>query len=256
MKRRNEFEQTSNNTLKSLLVKLFLIIVVLIVLFWLIPKFFLYKNSKKHDEIDEKNNTVLIKNSTVEVVENAGIKYFNEKNVPAGSSEKNKVALKVLQDESLLGKVKNNGVTCDNKNTYVELTKNSDYYVLTTYVKCGDGIKQSIKYLNNYSYCTDNYLCEKNEQKEKEIREQEEKQRNTQVPDTAVDDDETRELTEFGPWKNYHQVSCNKQEIKCDINNTNCLREVKVEVFKELIDSNNQIYKDVCYSSERTREYK
>ena len=58
------------------------------------------------------------------------------------------------------------------------------------------------------------------------IKEQEEKQRNTQVPDTAVDDDETRELTEFGPWKNYRQVSCNKQEIKCDIDNTNCLREV------------------------------
>lgn len=257
MRRKNEFSDTtirhSDTTFKSLIIKMFLILVIIIILIWLIPKFFLYKNTKKHEEIVKEKTVVVIKDYTVNNLENAGIKYFNGNNVPKTVNEKEKVSLKELQDSKLIGTLKNDNATCDAKNSYVELTKNKDDYVLVTKVYCNKQTRSKTTYLNNYSYCAGNYLCIRDEAKQKEI---EQNNKNLQVPNTAADDDETKELTEFGPWINYKETSCDRQEIKCDINNTNCLREVRVEVFKELVDSEKQIYKDVCYSSERTREYK
>ena len=235
MSKRNEFDE-SEYTLKGFIIKLFLILTIIIVLIWLIPKFFLYKKSKQHEEIKENKEMVLIENSTLNSVETAGIKHFNEGNIKKKKKESKKVTLKELQNEKLIGDVKNSGVTCDNNKTYVEITKNINDYTLKTYVKCSSETKQKTTYLNNYSYCNDNYLCERNEQKEKELKEQEERQRNLSVPDTGVNDGETRELTAFGPWKNYQKTSCDKQEMKCDINNTNCLREVRVERKQELVD--------------------
>lgn len=254
MSKRNEFDQQNDHTLKDLIIKLFLIITIIIVLVWLIPKFFLYKKSKKHEEINEKNEIVIIENSTVDSVENAGVKYFNGENVPIKENENKKVTLKELQKNKLIGTVKNIDVMCDNDNSYVELTKSDNKYVLKTYVKCSSGNKQKTTYLNNYSYCNSSYLCQRDEEKEKQIQEVD--KNNINMPSTGINDKEIRELTDFGPWKNYRKVSCDKQEIICEINNTNCLREVKVEKKLELIDENNKIYEEVCYSSERIREYK
>ena len=236
MSRRNDFDQSSDHTLKELIIKLFLIITIIIVLIWLIPKFFLYKKSKEHDEIKEKNEIVLIENSTINSVENAGIKYFNNTNIPKQITEKTKVTLKELQNKKLIGNVKNNNIVCDNSKTYVEVTKNSSDYTLKTHVYCLGKTKDKSIHLNNYSYCDSNYLCLQNVQKEKELEEQQKNNNNLYVPDTGVNDGETRELTNFGPWNNYKVVSCDKKSIKCDINNTNCLREVKVEKKQELVD--------------------
>ena len=54
MSKRNEFDE-SEYTLKGFIIKLFLILTIIIVLIWLIPKFFLYKKSKQHEEIKENN---------------------------------------------------------------------------------------------------------------------------------------------------------------------------------------------------------
>ena len=256
MRRRNEFSTTTktDSTLKSLLIKMFLILVIILVLVWLIPKFFLYKNTKKHEAIkEEKTEVVVIKEETVNSLENAGIKYFNEGNTPKNVGEKKKVTLKELQDSRLIGTLKVGNTTCDIKNSYVELTKNNDYYVVMSNLTCSTASKNKLTHVSNYSYCNNSYLCVADLQKEKEIAE---KNKNVQVPSTGVNDNEEKELTEFGQWKNYRETSCDRQEIKCDINNTNCLREVRIEKVKELVYGANQIYKDVCYSSERTREYK
>ena len=221
---------------------MFLILTIIIVLIWLIPKFFLYKKSKQHEEIKEKSEIVFIDSSTMNKVEEAGIKHFNETNIPTKENEKKKVTLKELQNEKIVGTVKNGNVICNVKNTYVEITKNANDYALKTFVKCSSETKQRILYLNNYSYCDGSYLCEFNEQKEKEIKEKEEQQKNLPVPDTGVNDGETKELTAFGPWKNYKKTSCDKKEIKCDVNNTNCLREVKVEVKKEVVGEKPSTY--------------
>lgn len=255
MRKRNEFEE-SEYTWKNFIIKLFLIVAIIIVLIWLIPKFFLYKKSKKHEEIKDSKEIVLIENNTMNNVEEAGIKHFNETNIPTRVNEKKKVTLKELQNKKIIGKVKNGNVTCDAKNTYVEITKSTNDYALKTFVKCSSETKQRIIYLNSYSYCNESYLCVRNEQKEKEIKEKEEQQGNLPVPDTGVNDGETKELTAFGSWKNYRKTSCDRKEIKCDINNTNCLREVKIEKKLELVDKSNNIYKEVCYSSERVRKYK
>ena len=241
MRKRNEFEE-SEYTWKNFIIKLFIIVAIIIVLIWLIPKFFLYKKSKQHEEIKENKEIVIIENSTVNSVQNAGVKHFSEANIPKKDKTSEKVTLKELQNEKLLGDLKNNGVTCDTNKTYVEITKNSDDYSLKTFVKCSSETKQKTIYLNNYSYCDGSYLCERNEQKEKEIKEKEEQQKNLPVPDTGVNDGETRELTAFGPWKNYQKVSCDKKEIKCDVNNSNCLREVRVERKQELVDVKTNNY--------------
>ncbi len=256
MSKRNEFDQSNGHTLKDLIIKLFLIITIIIVLFWLIPKFFLYKKSKEHKEIAEKTEIVLIENSTVDSVEKAGIKYFDNKNVPNKENEKKKVTLKDLQNEKLIGTVKDSSVTCDNNDTYVELTKIDGNYILKTYVKCSSSNKQRTIYLNSYSYCNGSYLCERNEEKEKELQKLQEDKNNINMPSTGVSDNEIRELTEFSSWKNRKRTSCDKMEIKCEIDNTNCLRETKLEIRQELVDEKNKVYEDVCYISERTREYK
>ena len=258
MRKRNEFDE-SEYTFKSFIIKLFLIITIIIVLIWLIPKFFLYKKSKQHDEIKNNNNNseiVLIEGSTINKAEEAGIKYFNKNNIPTKENEKKKVTLKELQKGKLIGDLKTGNTTCDVKNTYIEITKNDNDYTLKTIVKCSNAVEQKITSLNNYSYCNGSYLCERNEEKERQIRLEEESKNNVNMPSTGVDDLETRELTEFGAWKNYRKTSCDRKEIICDINNTNCLREVKVEKKIELVDQNNNIYEEVCYMSERTREYK
>ena len=253
MSNRNEFDQTNNHTLKELIIKIFLIITIIIILLWLIPKFFLYKKSKKHEELNEKNEIVLIENSTINNVENAGIKYFKEENVPKKDNASKKITLKELQKDGLIDTVRNVDVICDNNSTYVELIKNNSDYILKTSVKCSSGNKQKTTYLGNYSYCDDNYLCERDEEKERLIKIEQEKENNINMPSTGVNEQETRELTEFSQWKNYRKTSCNRKEIKCDINNTNCLREVKIERKQEIV---NNVYEEVCYSVERTREYK
>ena len=99
MSKRNEFDE-SEYTLKGFIIKLFLILTIIIVLIWLIPKFFLYKKSKQHEEIKEDKGIVLIENSTLNSVETAGVKHFNEGNIPTKEKESKKVTLKELQNEN------------------------------------------------------------------------------------------------------------------------------------------------------------
>ena len=68
-------------------------------------------------------------------------KYYNKNNIPQKKGDSSSLSLKELVDEKIIDKNKiDNFITCDQKNSYVTLTKTRDkMYSLKIYLNC-DGI--------------------------------------------------------------------------------------------------------------------
>lgn len=233
----------SRFTVRSLLVKIFIILTIIIVLIWIVPKFLSYKKGPKNEAKESKTAVVTTKkisSSSLRKLETAGLKYFKSDNIPGEETKSVKVSLKQLQEQKLVSTIKSNSDTCDIDNSYVMLTKNKEDYTMKSYLKCGNSKDYTITNIGEYDYCGTNLLCKKNESIKTDDN-KDDNQKNTTDDNnntngnTNPNGNSEKTLSEFGPWENYVKASCDTQAVTCDANDVNCLQEVKIYTRKEIV---------------------
>ena len=246
--------------IRKLLLKVLILLGILLFLFGFIPMFRSYKSSNKkvNDSIKiiEKNTNNSSENN-FKKLKQASLSYFNSKNIPTKINDSKKVTLNTLINKKLISKIYNSdNKVCDVSKSYVKLTKLNNDYLLKLYIKCGNYFDYKLIHVGKYSYCK-NTLCEKDSTKI-----------NYEDKDSKTDDNNSNEvnnsinnsdnininikLSDFGAWSGNTIVDCNTSDIVCDINDTNCLREVKITRDKKVIGVNTKTYSKEIYSIIRT----
>ncbi|MBR4619040.1 MAG: hypothetical protein IKO49_07015 [Bacilli bacterium] len=234
----------SNYSLRSLILKIFLILTIIVILIWIVPKFLSYKKPKKVEK--EKTvsvETVKITTSSLNKLQTAGLNYFNKDNIPTVNNQSEKVTLGELIKAKKSDEIKISNTVCDVDKSYVKLTKNQDNYTMKTYLKCGGSNRDKLIYVSNYDYCKDTVLCEKQDNVDNKTLDSNSSNHDNQVviqqptesTDTDVSKAPQKVLSEFSKWQSYQRTSCDTKAVTCDINDTNCLKEVKIYTRKEVV---------------------
>ncbi|MEG1597176.1 MAG: hypothetical protein RR359_02760 [Bacilli bacterium] len=142
---------------KDFLIKVILIILFVLLLMWLLP---LGKdNGKVNPLLDNLFSENIIK------MKEAAINYYTLERLPIKVEDKKILTLKEMQNMKLLSPfMDKNGKTCDVYNSYVEIIKKDNEYVLKVNLKCSDKEDYILVHLGCYDYCK-TYLCENKDNK-------------------------------------------------------------------------------------------
>ncbi len=139
----------------SLFVKVAIAVILIIIFVWLISL------------IARKNNKNTSEN--INLMKEAGEKYFTEERLPEVNSSSKKVLLSELYNEKVLDTITNKkGETCDSNKSYILLTKYNDSYNMKIYLKCSKTEEKATIVMKQYSYCKYT-ICEKDTSKNDEV---------------------------------------------------------------------------------------
>ncbi len=117
-------------------------------------------SKKSRQEVTFKNNVTNIKE--------AAINYFTNSRLPSHVGDKVTLTLKEMIDKKLVFDVYDeNGVMCDSSKSYVEVTKDTDEYIMKIYLSCKDKQDYILVHLGCYDYCSST-ICEREEKYEYE----------------------------------------------------------------------------------------
>lgn len=241
---------------RNLIIKTIIGIAVLILLVFLVPQFFSTNTNSNDEDVivveydDDSNNL----NSDIENLKNVALTYYTEDNLPKEENKNSKLTLEDMKASNLIDD--NYKTSYNMKKSYIEITKNKDDYLLKINLATKNSENQIIEMkeyrLNNYDYCIDTYLCEKNSDLEKNS---ENNDSTDTVPSNEDDTDNNKKeylyeyikstnskLSDWSSWKSYEKTSCDTQAVSCDSNDFNCLEEVKLYNRKEEIGTYNKVY--------------
>lgn len=220
-------------------------------------------NNQKEDK-----SKVVVKNKEVESnmtkdiesIKEKVLTYYNSDNVPKEISDNDSLTLKELKEKNIIDKLSIDNY--DLEKSYVKLTKKDGSYKLDIYLNNNKLAKSKTYEVNNYQYCTNTFLCVKDD-----------KLKDSMIPsseDAADDDEKTEEkkeennesttqqsktyvykyvkngsakLSNWSLWSNYQKTDCNTTSVTCGTNDTNCLKEVKLFQRKEKIGSYPKTYR-------------
>lgn len=272
-------EKSSGYKLRSFLLKLIIIIAIISLLAWILPKFVLYKKSNNIANDNYNKNIgvggIKFKNNQIQI-RDAALRYYNKDKLPQNVGDKVKITLAGLQKDNLISNLFYNDDKCSVNDSYAELTKIDNDYLLKINLSCGKLNDYLIFHVGEYEYC-DNVLCEIKNDKDIEINT--DNSNINSLPDEQIIDnknykekddqkfndnpkqDEVKEnedssnknsfnkdssnivIGEFGRWSNYERASCSTQPVTCDQNDINCLQEVKIYKRLEQIGQNKITFK-------------
>ena len=128
------FNGKNKKTLLNILSKLSLIAIFFFIFVFCISRF----GKEVNKEINENEF-----NSNITYIQKQVTKYYNKNNIPQKKGDSTSMSLEELVDEKIVDKNKiDNFITCNQKNSYVSLTKTRDnMYSLKIYLNC-DGIEE------------------------------------------------------------------------------------------------------------------
>ena len=128
------FNRKNKKTLLNILSKLSLIAIFFFIFVFCISRF----GKEVNKEINENEF-----NSNITYIQKHVTKYYNKNNIPQKKGDSTSMSLEELVDEKIVDKNKiDNFITCNQKNSYVSLTKTRDnMYSLKIYLNC-DGIEE------------------------------------------------------------------------------------------------------------------
>ena len=150
-----EYEEERKFPIRTVLVKMVIIIIFIMLLMWILPGS-LFDGSKKTMK------------TNVNKMKEGSLSYYTEKELPKKVGDENKVTLKRMIDLKLIDELKDpKGNSCDVNESYSILQKRENDYLMTTYLKCGKQEETVESRLNKYDYCAD-LLCEKDDNKDKD----------------------------------------------------------------------------------------
>ncbi len=193
-------EGRSGFAFKNIILKLLFIVLLIFIVIWLFPT----KNYVKN-LIEQKLGTSAdqIFNTNVQTMKEAALTYFNGSRLPEEEGKSEKLTLEEMLDKKLLvGFTDSNGKSCDNKKSYVEVTKNKTDYSLKVNLACTDKTDYINSYIGSYAYCTSD-VCEKKKLTENNS-EQTVNAQETITTEATQDSNECQYVkTSGGYWTNY-----------------------------------------------------
>lgn len=131
-------------TIIDLLVRLVLIIIFIFLLIWLFPM----------PNLKPLNNQIFSDN--VDRMKNVAKTYYTTERLPENINDFKKMTLKEMLDKKLiLPLMDSNGNYCSEKDSYVQVTKLENEYVIKVYLSCSDTQDYIIEHFGCYDICSD-----------------------------------------------------------------------------------------------------
>ncbi|MBE6152245.1 MAG: hypothetical protein E7165_02900 [Firmicutes bacterium] len=154
------YEEREKFSLKEVILQIVLVVLFVFLLLWLFPTKN-YVDKKLEGEVNSVNGQVFSQN--VETMKDAAISYFTTSRLPKKIGDKVTLTLGDMLDKKLLIPfLDGNNKQCSLTESYVELTKMDDEYILKVNLNCSDKSDYILVHLGCYSYC-ESGLCEKQE---------------------------------------------------------------------------------------------
>ena len=159
---------------KDFLTKLILVIVFVLLLVWLLPKFITptivqenCNDTKKSGPNSEcslaySSLTSQIFQDNLDRMKEAAVSYYTVERLPQAIGEKDKMTLAEMYEKKLVSTlIDKNNKKVDKEESYVEITKMDEEYLLKVFIKDSEKTDYILVHLGCYNYC-ESYVCEKN----------------------------------------------------------------------------------------------
>ena len=158
--------------IKDVLIQLLFIVLFVLLLLWLFPtKKFVSNNDKKvvcegtsSTCTASTTNNVLVDrifNENIISMKDAAKSYFTLERLPQNVGDKVRINLgKMLDEKIILPFTDKNGKTCSEKESYVEVVKYNNEYIMKVNLKCGKEENYLLVHMGCYDYCKTT-VCEK-----------------------------------------------------------------------------------------------
>ena len=155
-------------------------------------------------------------NDNLKTIKEAAISYFTNERLPQKKGDTVKISLKEMQDKKLVLNIRDaSGKTCNSNNSYVEVTKEDDEYLMKIFLSCNDLEDYIIVHLGCYDYC-DTDACEKKDEKEYEYEYK-------KVTSCTMSD-----WSNWGEWKTKREKTSNykKEDTKTETTTKEVVKKV------------------------------
>ena len=275
--------------LRDILLKAIVVIIFIILIIFIISK--VTGTSKKVSNSDYDK----VFSENLKAMEEGAFLYFTEDKLPKEDGDVSELTLREMVNSNLIEAfTDSNGESCDVDNSYIRLTKNSDDYTLRVNLKCQDKEDYSLQKVGQYSYC-ENTICVKDSSKEEsEEEKQDEEQKEVNITEPVGESNNNNSVTNntsnnkesnnnysnnsqnstpaktvmyeykkvvspvLSSWSNWSDWKLNGERysaIKCDTNDTSCLKEIQLYSRKEpfVTKDGKLVEATVNYYSVRTR---
>lgn len=154
------YEERERFSLKDVILQIVLVVLFVFLLLWLFPTKS-YVDKKLENGLNPLYNQLFSQN--VNSMKEAAISYFTTPRLPKKIGDKEKLTLGDMLDKKLLIPfLDSNNKQCSLTDSYVEITKMDDEYILKVNLSCSDNSDYILVHLGCYSYC-ESGLCEKKE---------------------------------------------------------------------------------------------
>lgn len=154
------YEERERFSIKEVILQIILVVLFVFLLLWLFPTKG-YVDKKIDSSLQPLYNQIFSQN--VNSMKEAAISYFTTSRLPKNVGDKVSLTLSEMLDKKLLIPfLDSNNKQCDLTNSYVEMTKMDDEYILKVNLSCSDNADYILVHLGCYSYC-ETGLCEKQE---------------------------------------------------------------------------------------------
>ncbi len=137
-------DEKHDMSIKDLLIRLILIIIFIFLLIWLFPM----------PDLKPLNNQIFADN--LDRMKDVAKSYYTVERLPKDINETKKMTLKEMIDKNyILPLMDSNGNYCSPDDSYVEITKLENEYVIKTYLSCSDKKDFIIEHYGCYDICSD-----------------------------------------------------------------------------------------------------
>ncbi len=137
-------EERRGMTVKDLLIRLVLIVVFILLLLWLFPM----------PDLKPLNNQIFADN--LDRMKQVAKSYYTVERLPKDLNSSKRMTLKEMIDNHyILPLMDSNGNYCSEDDSYVEITKKENEYIIKVYLSCSDKQDYIIEHFGCYDICSD-----------------------------------------------------------------------------------------------------
>lgn len=158
------YNDNTNFSIKNVIIQFLFVALFVFILIWLFPLKSDLKNAMNETCSGEACSVLYdsIFNNNVIMMKESAKSYFTTPRLPKKIGDKVKLTLgEMLELKIILPFVDKNGDTCSLDESYVEITKYEEEYIMKVNLKCGEQENYLLVYMGCYDYCSTT-ICEKN----------------------------------------------------------------------------------------------
>jgi len=258
-------ERKDSFSIKNLIIQLLFIVLLVFVLIWLFPSKKLVEDgfADANTKFDVLTNRIY--NDNLQTMKEAALYYYTTPRLPKNVNDVESMTLREMIEKKLLIKFRDaNNKECDLDESYVEITKLEDEFVLKVNLKCTDNDAYILVYLGCYDYCT-TAVCENKDAAPSvpilNTTPNTNPEPTPDVPDTPGNDEPEKPApvcsykyqkvvansiwSDWSKWSTDEVVKTDTKEVDTKIEETTGTREVTKYKDEEYLDKTKPIIKEV-----------